>query len=71
MACRILALPPGVEPGPSVVTSQSPNHWIAREFPDSLLVLTDCRECKSAWPRVLVPSLHGPAMERGPAQKTN
>ena len=25
---------PGIEPGPSAVKAQSPNHWAAREFPE-------------------------------------
>ena len=33
MACRILALWPGIEPRPSAVKAQSPNHWTTREFP--------------------------------------
>ena len=33
MPCGILVPWPGIEPRPSVVGVQSPNHWIAREFP--------------------------------------
>ena len=33
--CGILVLPPGVEPGPRAVKALSPNHWTAREFPQS------------------------------------
>ena len=29
----ILVPRPGFEPGPPAVEMQSPNHWIAREFP--------------------------------------
>ena len=29
-ACVTLVPPPGVEPGPSAVKAQSPNHWTAR-----------------------------------------
>ena len=32
-ACGILVPRPGIEPGPSAVTAQSPNHRTAREFP--------------------------------------
>ena len=32
-ACGILVPRPGIEPGPSAVRVQSPNHWTAREFP--------------------------------------
>ena len=32
-ACRILVPQPGIEPAPSAVRVQSPNHWTAREFP--------------------------------------
>ena len=32
--CRILASPPGIEPGPPLaVKPPSPNYWTAREFP--------------------------------------
>ena len=31
-ACGILVPPPGIEPGPSAVRTQSPNHWTTREF---------------------------------------
>ena len=34
MACRILVPRPGIEPGPLAVDAWSPNHWVAREFPD-------------------------------------
>ena len=33
MVCGILVSQPGIEPMPPVVEAQSPNHWIAREFP--------------------------------------
>ena len=33
VACGILVPRPGIEPGPSAVKAQSPNHWTAREFP--------------------------------------
>ena len=36
-ACGILVPPREIEPRPSAVRAQSPNHWTAREFP-SLLV---------------------------------
>ena len=32
-ACEILVPQPGIKPGPPAVEAQSPNHWIAREFP--------------------------------------
>ena len=32
-ACGILVPQPGIEPCPFAVRTQSPNHWIAREFP--------------------------------------
>ena len=31
--CGILVPRPGIEPGPSAVRAQSPNHWTARKFP--------------------------------------
>ena len=31
-ACGIFVPRPGIEPGPSAVRVQSPNHWTAREF---------------------------------------
>ena len=37
MACGILVPQPGIEPRPSAVRVQSPNHWAAREFPDSII----------------------------------
>ena len=37
VTCGILVPPPGIEPGPSVVKAQSPNHWTAREFPRNFL----------------------------------
>ena len=27
---------PGIEPGPMALKAQSPNHWTAREFPDTV-----------------------------------
>ena len=33
MACGILVPLPGIEPRPSAVKAQSPNHWTTREFP--------------------------------------
>ena len=33
LACGILVPRPGIEPAPSAVRAQSPNHWTAREFP--------------------------------------
>ena len=33
MACRILVPWPGIEPTPSAVKMQSPNHWTTRKFP--------------------------------------
>ena len=35
MACGILVPWSGIEPAPSAVNTQSPNHWTAREFPHS------------------------------------
>ena len=35
MAFGILVPRPGIEPTPSAVKALSPNHWTAREFPDS------------------------------------
>ena len=32
VACRILVLRPGTEPGSSAVKAPSPNHWTVREF---------------------------------------
>ena len=36
-SCGILVPQPGIEPGPSVVTVQSPNRWTVREVPLSSL----------------------------------
>ena len=33
MVCRILVPWPGIEPTPSAVKTQSPNHWTTRKFP--------------------------------------
>ena len=33
-AFRVLALQPGIEPGPPALESQRANSWTAREFPD-------------------------------------
>ena len=33
MACRILVVQPGIEPGPEAVDRPSPNRWTAREPP--------------------------------------
>ena len=35
MSCGILVPRPGIEPRASAVKTQSPNHWTAREFPQS------------------------------------
>ena len=35
-ACGTLVPQPGIEPRPSAAKAQSPNHWITREFPESL-----------------------------------
>ena len=32
LACEILVPQPGIEPMPSVVKGQSPNHWTTREL---------------------------------------
>ena len=34
VACGILVPQPGIEPGPSALKVQSPNHWTTREFPN-------------------------------------
>ena len=39
-ACGILVPRPGIEPGPSSMRVQSPNHWTAREFPERHAFLT-------------------------------
>ena len=31
-----LRFQPGIEPGPMALKAQSPNHWTAREFPDTV-----------------------------------
>ena len=36
-ACGILVPRPGIEPAPSAVEVQSPNHWTARKVPQSAL----------------------------------
>ena len=45
-ACGILVLRPGIEPQPSAVKAQSPNHWTAREFPLNFTILyIYCGKC--------------------------
>ena len=39
VACGILVLLPGIEPGPSAVKAWSPNHWTAREFPQNKILI--------------------------------
>ena len=39
-ACGILPPQPGIEPGPSAVKAQNPNHWSTREFPRILIFLS-------------------------------
>ena len=39
-ACRISVPRPGIEPGPSAVKAQSPNHWATGEFPEPTLLST-------------------------------
>ena len=36
-ACGVLVPQPGVEPAPSAVRAWSPNHWTAREFPQTFI----------------------------------
>ena len=38
LACGILVPGPGIEPAPSAVKAQSPNHWTTREFPETLFL---------------------------------
>ena len=38
---EILVSGSGVEPGPSAVRAQSPNHWTTRGFPHPLLLLNN------------------------------
>ena len=38
-ACGILVPQPGIEPGPLALRAQSPNHWTAREFPDTVFLI--------------------------------
>ena len=49
VACGILVSPPGIEPGPSAVRAQSPNHWTAREFPMDGFILDFSREELDKW----------------------
>ncbi|KAM9030797.1 cyclin-dependent kinase 20-like isoform 4-T9 [Megaptera novaeangliae] len=46
---RILAPRPGIEPRPSAVKAQSPNHWTTREFPESSFL---SEEYCSVWPQI-------------------
>lgn len=43
LACGILVPGPGIEPVPSAVKPQSPNHWAAREFPETIPATVRCR----------------------------
>ena len=36
-ACGILVPPPEIKPGSPALEAWSPNHWTAREFPETLL----------------------------------
>ena len=45
VACGILVLQPGIEPMPSAVKVQSPNHWTAREFPENVIFKKDMWLC--------------------------
>ena len=38
LACGILAPGPGIEPAPLAVKPQSPNHWAAKECPETLFL---------------------------------
>ena len=40
LARRILVPPPGIEPVPSAVEAQTPNHWPSRAVPGLLLLLS-------------------------------
>ena len=40
-AYRILVTRPGIKPGPSAVKVRSPNHWTAREVPNSSVLVSD------------------------------
>ena len=42
MACRILVPQPRIKPSPLALEVQSPNHWITREFPATLLFAILC-----------------------------
>ena len=46
VACGILVPRPGIEPGPSAVKAQNPNHWTTREFPQIICFLF-------FWPRCM------------------
>ena len=50
MACRVLVRQPEIEPEPSTVKAQSPNHWTTREFPIAVL---KARGSSEAMPRFL------------------
>ena len=43
VACRILVPQPRIKPSPLALEVQSPNHWITREFPATLLFAILCK----------------------------
>ena len=48
--CGILVPQPGIEPGPSAVKVQSPNHWAAREVLSNAILLTFLLRLFQLWP---------------------
>ena len=51
MTCWILVPQPGIEPAPSAVKMQSPDHWTARGSPPLLFLTT-------TWPTVCEASFY-------------
>ena len=51
VACGILVPRPGIVPMPPAVEAQSPNHWTAREFPETqYFFLTNLPKLESYYP---------------------
>ena len=44
MACRILVPQSRIKPSPLALEVQSLNHWITREFPETLLFAILCKK---------------------------
>ena len=57
-SCRILAPRPGIEPRPLPVKALSPNHWTAREFPETCIFNSLWIILLYSWTRYCSSSFH-------------